>query len=77
MRDMLIVPEMIGSVLSVYTGRVFANVEIKPEMIGHMLGEFAITYKPVSHGRPGLTSTAGATPAASTAAVATPAAAAK
>ena len=30
---------------------------VKPEMIGHYLGEFSITYKPVRHGRPGVGST--------------------
>merc|ERR1712055_90041 len=58
LRDMIIVPEMIGSIVGVYNGKVFNMVEIKPEMIGHYLGEFSITYKPVKHGRPGI----GATP---------------
>ncbi len=29
----------------------------QPSMIGHYLGEFSITYKPVSHGRPGIGAT--------------------
>ena len=33
------------------------QVEIKPEMIGHYLGEFSLTYKPVRHGRPGIGAT--------------------
>merc|ERR1711912_62441 len=33
------------------------NMEIMPEMIGHYLGEFSITYKPVKHGRPGIGAT--------------------
>lgn len=33
------------------------QVEIKPEMIGHYLGEFSVTYKPVKHGRPGIGAT--------------------
>ncbi|MEM2576477.1 MAG: ribosomal protein S19 family protein, partial [Candidatus Bathyarchaeia archaeon] len=32
----------------------FVPVEIKPEMIGHYLGEFAITNKRVVHGAPGI-----------------------
>ena len=48
---------MIGSVVGVYNGKVFNNVEIKPEMVGHYLGEFSITYKPVSHGRAGIGAT--------------------
>merc|ERR1712078_808314 len=30
---------------------------IVPEMSGHYLGEFSITYKPVKHGRPGIGAT--------------------
>merc|ERR1712012_40418 len=33
------------------------NMVIEPEMIGHYLGEFSITYKPVKHGRPGIGAT--------------------
>ncbi|GAO52782.1 hypothetical protein G7K_6849-t1 [Saitoella complicata NRRL Y-17804] len=57
LRDMIIVPEMIGSVVGIYNGKVFNQVEIKPEMVGHYLGEFSITYKPVRHGRPGIGAT--------------------
>jgi len=57
LRDMTIVPEMIGSMVGVYNGKQFNSVEIKPEMIGHYLGEFSITYKPVKHGRPGIGAT--------------------
>ena len=32
---------------------------LQPEMVGHYLGEFSITYKPVRHGRAGLGSTTG------------------
>merc|ERR1712204_152083 len=53
LRNMVIVPEMIGSVVGVYNGKVFNTVEIKPEMIGSYLGEYSITYRPVSHGRGG------------------------
>lgn len=54
LRDMIIVPEMIGSVVGVYNGKSFTTVEIKPEMTGHYLAEFSISYKPVRHGRPGI-----------------------
>jgi len=40
---MIVVPEMIGSVMGIYTGKIFAPVEIKAEMVGHYLGEFAIS----------------------------------
>ncbi|CAJ0572408.1 unnamed protein product, partial [Mesorhabditis spiculigera] len=57
LRDMIILPEMVGSVVGIYNGKVYNQTEIKPEMIGHYLGEFAITYKPVKHGRPGIGAT--------------------
>ncbi|KAF7113553.1 hypothetical protein RHSIM_RhsimUnG0114700 [Rhododendron simsii] len=40
--------------LGVYNGKTFNQVEIKPEMIGHYLAEFSISYKPAKHGRPGI-----------------------
>ena len=57
LRDMIIFPEMVGCVIGVYNGKLFNNVEIKPEMIGHYLGEFSITYTPVRHGKPGMGAT--------------------
>jgi len=57
LRDMIVVPEMIGSVIGIYNGKVFNTVEIKPEMTGHYLAEFSISYKPVRHGRPGIGAT--------------------
>ncbi|VAI38159.1 unnamed protein product [Triticum turgidum subsp. durum] len=52
LRNMIIMPEMIGSVVGIYNGKCFNQVEIKPEMIGHYLAEFSLSYKPVKHGRP-------------------------
>lgn len=57
LRNMIILPEMIGSIVGVYNGKTFTSVEIKPDMVGHYLGEFSITYKPVRHGRPGIGAT--------------------
>ncbi|KAK6338229.1 ribosomal protein S15 [Orbilia javanica] len=57
LRNMIVVPEMIGSVIGIYSGKVFNQVEIKAEMVGHYLGEFSITYSPVKHGRPGIGAT--------------------
>nr|XP_032837156.1 30S ribosomal protein S19, chloroplastic-like [Petromyzon marinus] len=54
LRDMVIISEMVGSMVGVYNDKTFNQVEVKPEMIGHYLGEFSMTYKPVKHGRPGI-----------------------
>lgn len=40
-----------------YLDQTFNPVEIKPEMTGHYLAEFSISYKPVKHGRPGIGAT--------------------
>lgn len=57
LRDVVITPEMIGSVVGIYNGKQFNAVELKGEMIGHYTGEFSMTYKPVRHGRPGIGAT--------------------
>jgi small subunit ribosomal protein S19 len=53
-RDLIILPEMVGVKIQIHNGKEFVAVDIKPEMIGHYLGEFAITNKPVRHGTPGI-----------------------
>ncbi|PAA63033.1 hypothetical protein BOX15_Mlig010415g1 [Macrostomum lignano] len=57
LRNMPVLPEMVGSIVGVYNGKTFNAVEVKPDMIGHYLGEFSLTYKPVKHGRPGIGAT--------------------
>ncbi|MCS7142913.1 MAG: 30S ribosomal protein S19 [Aigarchaeota archaeon] len=56
-RDMIILPEMVGLTVWVHNGKEFQPVEVRAEMIGHRLGEFVITNKPVRHGRPGVGAT--------------------
>jgi len=53
-RDLVILPEMVGTKIMVHDGKEFKLVDVKAEMIGHYLGEFAITNKPVRHGTPGI-----------------------
>jgi small subunit ribosomal protein S19 len=53
-RDLIILPEMVGMQIQVHNGKEFVAMAIRPEMIGHYLGEFAITNKPVRHGTPGI-----------------------
>lgn len=57
LRNMVIVPDMIGSQVAIYNGKVFNLVLITADMLGSYLGEYSITYRPVRHGRPGLGST--------------------
>ena len=56
-RDMVIVPEMAGLRFGVYDGEEFSTVEVEPRMIGHRLGEFALTRKKVEHSTPGIGAT--------------------
>ncbi len=53
-RDMIILPEMVGLTILVHTGKEFVSVSVKPEMIGHFLGEFASPIRKVLHGTPGI-----------------------
>lgn len=56
-RDVPVLPDFVGKKVAVHNGKEFQLVEIKPEMIGHYLGEFALTRKPVKHSGPGVGAT--------------------
>lgn len=49
-RGSTITPEMIGYTFAVHNGRVFIDVRVSEEMVGHRLGEFSPTRKFVRHG---------------------------
>ena len=57
LRDMPIVPEMVGLTFAVHTGQSFERVKVEPEMIGHYLGEFQLTRTSVEHGQAGIGAT--------------------
>lgn len=67
LRDMLILPDMVGVKIGIYIGggtkekegERWSTVTITPEMIGYRLGDFAITSKRVKHSSPGLGATRG------------------
>ncbi|MCE2498369.1 MAG: 30S ribosomal protein S19 [Nitrosopumilaceae archaeon] len=54
LRDLIILPNMMGVTVNVFSGKEFVPVQMRPEMIGHYLGEYVITNKKVSHGAPGV-----------------------
>ena len=56
-RNMVILPVMVDHIVKVHNGREFVNVGIQPEMIGHFLGEFALTRKSITHSSPGVGAT--------------------
>lgn len=49
-RSSVIAPEMVGFTLGIHNGKTHVEVTIKEEMVGHRLGEFALTRKFVKHG---------------------------
>jgi small subunit ribosomal protein S19 len=56
-RAMVIIPEMVGIKIGLFDGKKYEQIEIKPEMINHRLGEFALTRKQVKHSSPGFGAT--------------------
>ena len=57
LRDMIVLPEMVGKTIEIYNGKTFNRVEIMPEMVGHYLGEYSLTRARVSHGSAGVGAT--------------------
>ncbi len=56
-REMVILPQFVGKIIAIHNGKEFKEVKIEPEMIGHYLGEFALTRKHVEHSGPGVGAT--------------------
>jgi small subunit ribosomal protein S19 len=56
-RDMVILPSFVGHTINVYNGKEFQRVDINPDMVGHYLGEFALTRQKVKHTGPGVGAT--------------------
>jgi len=48
---------MVGKTLSIHSGKEYVTVRIIDEMLGHYLGEFALTRKSVKHSSPGVGAT--------------------
>ena len=59
LRDLIIVPKLIGMKIYVYTGRAFVPIEVIGEMLGHKFGEFAPTRARIKHGKAGVGATKG------------------
>ena len=58
-KDMPVLPVMFGMKIGVHNGKEFLQVQIAPEMLGHRLGDFVETCKPVKHSGPGIGATRG------------------
>jgi small subunit ribosomal protein S19 len=56
-RDVIILPKMVNLTIHIHKGKSFEQVKIQPEMIGHYLGEFALTRQRIQHSAPGVGAT--------------------
>ena len=56
-RDVLVLPQHVGRRVAVHTGKEFKEIEVRPEMIGHYYGEFALTRRFEKHSGPGVGAT--------------------
>lgn len=59
LRNAVIMPQMVGGLAEVYSGKYWTPVEIKADMCGQFLGEYSMTYKPTKHGKVGHGATRG------------------
>lgn len=54
LRSLVITPKMVELVIHVHNGKEFVKVFVNEKMIGHFIGEYAITRKMVAHSSPGV-----------------------
>ena len=54
LRDLIILPYMVGVTVHIFSGKEFVPTTITLQMVGHYLGEYVITNKRVNHGAPGV-----------------------
>jgi small subunit ribosomal protein S19 len=56
-RDIIVLPEMVGILIHIHRGDKFVPINITEEMIGHYLGEFTYNRTKVQHSAPGIGAT--------------------
>ena len=56
-RELIIIPQIVGTKVAVHNGKEYVTIDVKPEMVGHRLGEYAHTRKKVEHSAPGFGAT--------------------
>lgn len=57
LRDMIVLPEMIGKTLKIHNGQKFQDVTLQEETLGCYLGELVLTRKRLAHGNAGVGAT--------------------
>jgi small subunit ribosomal protein S19 len=56
-REMIVLPSMVDMTIHIHKGKSFEQVLIQPEMIGHYLGELALSRQRIAHSAPGIGAT--------------------
>jgi len=56
-RNIVILPKMVDLTIYIHKGKGYEIVKIQPEMVGHYLGEFALTRQRIQHSSPGVGAT--------------------
>jgi small subunit ribosomal protein S15e len=57
LRAMVILPEFVDNVIGIYNGKEFTEIQVKPDMIGHVLAEFSMAKRIVKHSKAGVGAT--------------------
>lgn len=57
LRSMVVLPEFVDNVIGIYNGKEYVEIQIKPEMIGHVLADFSMSKKIVKHSKAGVGAT--------------------
>jgi small subunit ribosomal protein S19 len=58
-RNLIIVPQMVGMKIQIYNGHEFVPIEVVGHMLGHRLGEFSMTRAKIKHSSAGIGATKG------------------
>ncbi|MFH1506422.1 MAG: 30S ribosomal protein S19 [archaeon] len=56
-RDMIVLPEMVGKIIRIHSGKEFQSITITEDMLGLLFGELALTRRKVGHSAPGVGAT--------------------
>lgn len=53
-RSMIVLPQMVGAKVGVFSGKEWVQIDITPHMVGYRLGDFSVPVKRVKHSAPGI-----------------------
>ena len=61
LRHFPVLPKLVGMRVELHKGNGFQVIEVRERMVGHLLGEFALTRKRLVHGKAGIGATKSST----------------